>query len=152
MIIKTPKPIIYIENYKRLNKRFVRFESLIVELNTLDLQDDILIAINEFIDKLNSIHETKKSFSKQLKTAQNDILKLLENKLNIVPSNHYTTKYMAIGIALGLGLGSAIGAASSNMAQTGIWLPIGLAIGLTYGNKLDKKAKEEGKALNFEIK
>lgn len=152
MQIKTPKPILYIESYKRLNKRFVRFLSLIDELQGLDLQDDIVSSINETIEKFNLFNHSKRSFSKQLRKAQNIILKILETKLNIVSANHYSNKYMAVGIALGVGIGSAIGASVKFMGQVGLWVPIGLAIGLYYGKKLDNKAKQEGRALNFEIK
>jgi len=152
MQIISPNPILYIESFKRLNKRFNRFVSLIDEVQNLDLEDDIIISINDIIENFNLLNHSKRSFSKQLRKAQNNILKILENKLNIVPTNHYSNKYMAVGIAIGVGLGSAIGASVKFMGQIGLWLPIGLAIGLYYGKKLDNKAKQEGRALNFELK
>jgi len=151
MQINSPKPIPFIERNKRLNKRFVKFESLIKELQSLEFHNDNIVEINTILDKVNAFHESERDFRKQLKSAQNDILKLLETKLNIVPSNHYRDKYMAIGIALGIAFGSAFGAASRNMGFTGLWLPIGLAIGLAYGTKLDKKAAEENRQLKFEV-
>lgn len=47
-----------------------------------------------------------------------------------------------IGVAFGFGL--------SNMAFIGIGIPIGMSIGIGIGAAMDKKAKEEGRQLDFE--
>jgi hypothetical protein len=152
MKIINPKAISFIERYKRLNKRFNRFVGLIEELNNRELPDNIIKEINQFVERINTSIETERDFKKQLRLSQREILKILENKLGLIPTNHNSNKFMGIGIALGVALGSALGASTNNMGMTGVWLPLGLVFGMAYGKKLDKKAQEEGKVLKFELK
>ena len=82
-----------------------------------------------------------------------DILKLIEKELKLVPKNLYRDRWLAIGMAgFGLPFGVAFGAAFGNMAFIGIGIPIGLAIGIAIGSGMDKKALDEGKQLDVEIK
>jgi hypothetical protein len=52
----------------------------------------------------------------------------------------------------GIPIGVAFGASLGNMAFLGIGLPIGLATGIAVGSGMDKKAFEEGRRLDVEIK
>lgn len=60
---------------------------------------------------------------------------------------------MALGMsAFGLPFGVVIGLITKNMGLLAIGLPIGMGIGVMVGSKMDKKALEEGRQLNMEIK
>ena len=81
------------------------------------------------------------------------IIKKLEKEVKLVPKNYYSYLWLAIGIAsFGVPIGVAFGAMLGNMAFLGIGLPIGLAIGFLVGYEMDKKAYEEGRQLDVEIK
>ncbi len=148
MQIILPKPIAFIERNKRLYRRFTRFEGLIVELQSRDIPEDIIIEINNWIKKLNYAKETPRDFKKQLRISQREILNLLEKKISLIPTNHNFNKYTGIGIVLGIVLGTVF----HNMSMSGLWLPMGLIFGMAYGNRLDKKAIEGDKVLDFELK
>ncbi len=52
----------------------------------------------------------------------------------------------------GVPLGVVFGASFGNMGFIGIGLPIGMVIGMALGVSMDKKAFEEGRQLDLEIK
>ena len=52
----------------------------------------------------------------------------------------------------GLPIGAALGLSLGNMAFLGIGLPVGMSIGLGIGASMDKKAFEEGRQLDIELK
>jgi hypothetical protein len=54
--------------------------------------------------------------------------------------------------AIGLPLGVAFGVSVGNLGLLGLGLPIGMAIGIAIGTAMDKKALQEGRQLNVEIK
>jgi hypothetical protein len=49
-------------------------------------------------------------------------------------------------------LGVAVGLSLGNMGMIGLGFPIGMAVGIGVGSKMDKKAFEEGRQLDLEIK
>jgi hypothetical protein len=49
-------------------------------------------------------------------------------------------------------MGTALGLSLGNMGLLGLGLPVGMFIGLAMGARMDKKAEEEGRQLNIEIK
>ena len=51
-----------------------------------------------------------------------------------------------------LPIGAAIGSVSGNMGVLGAGLPIGMGIGIAVGMSMDKKAINEGRQLDIEIK
>ncbi|MCB0383501.1 MAG: hypothetical protein KDD05_09465 [Psychroserpens sp.] len=109
--------------------------------------------INENIDKVNSVPESDKALRKVLKYAQSNIIKLIEKEHKLVTINHYRNTWLAVGMAVfGIPLGVALGVSLGNMALLGIGLPIGMVIGLAVGTAMDKKALEEGRQINLEIK
>jgi hypothetical protein len=60
---------------------------------------------------------------------------------------------MAIGMsAFGIPLGVAFGTSLGNMGLLGIGIPIGMVIGMAIGSGMDKKAFEEGRQLDLEMK
>lgn len=77
----------------------------------------------------------------------------LEKEVKLVPKNHYRNRWLALGMAaFGLPMGVVFGISLGNMAFLAIGLPIGMAIGIAVGTGLDKKASEEGRQLDVEIK
>ncbi|EPR69603.1 glycine zipper family protein [Cyclobacterium qasimii] len=151
MKINPLKPRPEISNKPKLHKVYTQFEKLIEELKGIALTDKIIVFINASIDELNLISNEK--LRSQTKKKQSKIITLVEKNLKIVPINHYRNTWMAIGMAaFGIPLGAALGASLGNMGLIGIGLPIGMAIGLAVGTGMDKKAQEEGRQLNLELK
>ena len=52
----------------------------------------------------------------------------------------------------GLPIGAALGLSFGNMGLIGIGLPLGGCVGIFVGSQMDKKAFEEGRQLDIEIK
>ncbi len=141
------------EHNKTLNNAFNQFDKLLSELKKKEIPDEIIIHINNGIDQINSISNTEKGLRRQIKKTQSYILKLMEKNLKIVTKNHYRNTWLALGMtAFGLPLGAAFSISIGNMALLGIGLPIGMVIGMAMGAGMDKKAYENGKQLNVEIK
>jgi hypothetical protein len=88
-----------------------------------------------------------------IKQKQTKIIKLLEKELKIVPKNYYRNIWLAVGMSVfGLPIGVAFGVSIGNMGLLAIGLPIGMAIGTLVGSRMDKKAFEENRQLDIEIK
>ena len=54
----------------------------------------------------------------------------------------------AFGIPIGVAFGSSVG----NMGLLAIGMPIGMGIGIAVGAHMDKKAADQGRQLDLEIK
>lgn len=153
MEIRELKSRIDIAQNKKLNKVYNQFDSLLSELKKKELTKEIVDSINSGINQINSVSESEKALKKQIKKTQSQILKLVEKELGLVTKNHYRNMWMAIGMSVfGIPLGVAFGTSIGNMGLLAIGLPIGMAIGIGIGSGKDKKALEEGKQLNLEIK
>jgi hypothetical protein len=130
----------------KLNK----LRALLDELAGRDLPDSVVATINKSIDQLNQHDSSDPNLDKQVYRTQNQILKYLEKELKLVQKNHYQRLWMVLGMsAFGLPLGIAFGASQGNMGFLGIGLPIGMVIGMAVGSKMDKKAADEGRQLQF---
>ncbi|MEQ9169213.1 MAG: hypothetical protein RLO12_23365 [Fulvivirga sp.] len=140
-----------IDQNTKLKSRFIQFETLLSELKKHEIPDEIITAINEYIDEVNAASGVEKELRMQLKKSLTKILKLIEKELKLVTINHYRNMYLAVGVALGVAFGSAFGASLGNMAFMGAGLPIGIGIGIAMGTQKDKEAKENGKQLDLEI-
>lgn len=133
----------------KLSKVYFQFEKLIDELRTKQLSDDVVGFINVNIEELNLIFG--KNFKKQIIKRQAKIIELVEKEHKIVPMKYYSRIWLAVGMAaFGLPIGVAFGASMGNMAFLGIGLPIGMVIGMAVGARMDKKALEEGRQLDWE--
>jgi len=140
-----------ISDKPKLQKSYSQFEKLIAELRKKELPNKVIELINVSIDELNSSSE--KELCSKTKKLQAKIVALIEKELKIVTKNHYRNTWMALGMAaFGIPLGAAFGASLGNVGFIGIGLPIGMAIGLATGTSMDKKALEEGRQLNLELK
>lgn len=94
-----------------------------------------------------------KMLLKRLRSSELRILKLIEKELKLVPRNTYRTRWMAIGMSIfGIPMGVAFGASLGNMAFLAIGIPIGMSIGIAIGTGMDKKAHEQDKQLDIEIR
>jgi len=137
----------------RLKEKYLQFEKLLIELRKRELPDGLVMSINKDIEDLNSISCSGDELRKLVRTKQTSIIKILENELKVVTKNYYRNLWLAIGMAaFGVPIGVAIGTSLGNMAFMGIGFPIGLAIGMAVGIGMDKKAFEEGRQIDLEIK
>jgi predicted RND superfamily exporter protein len=153
MEIKVLKADKYKGKSDKLDLRIDTFQIIIAELNNKDVTDAVATQINIQIDSLNAFSGDAKLFRKQLYKTQTKILALVKKELKLVPINHYRSLWMAIGMAaFGMPIGVAYGTAIGNMGLLAIGIPIGMVIGMAVGAGMDKKAKQEGKQLNVEIK
>ena len=137
---------------KQLIDAYIQFEKLLTQLRKRKLPDEVVQAINTYIDLIDPDPGTEEDLRKQLRKMQSDILRLIEKELKLVPKNHYRNVWLALGIAaFGVPLGVVFGASLGNMGYLAIGIPFGLSIGLAIGTGLDKKAADEGRQLDVEI-
>ena len=142
-----------IEKDKKLMSRFNDLEKLINELKKREVPSEIVNSVNQDIEDINSFVGSNKDLLKQLRKAQSKIIKLIEKELKIVTKNHYRNVWLAVGMAaFGIPFGVVFGVSLGNMAFLGIGIPIGMVLGIAIGTAMDKKAFEEGRQLNLEIK
>jgi zinc transporter ZupT len=129
------------------------FQELLNELKKRELPAEIVSLINSGIEEINSSEESDKRLTKLVRKTLSDITRFIEKELKIVTIHHYRNTWLALGMAaFGVPLGVAFGVSFGNMAYLGIGLPLGIAIGIAVGTRMDKKALEEGRQLDVEIK
>jgi predicted RND superfamily exporter protein len=140
------------ENIK-LSGNYVQLGELLRELKKKELPLEIIESVNQDIEELNSITLIGNGLTKLVKQKQTKIIKLVEKELKIVPRNYYRNLWLAVGMsAFGLPIGIAFGLTIGNMGLLAIGLPIGMLIGISVGSGMDKKASEDGRQLDVEIK
>ncbi|KAB7729039.1 hypothetical protein F5984_15415 [Rudanella paleaurantiibacter] len=134
-------------------EQYNQLKNLLSALNQKQLTPDIIALIDREIDHINYANDTGKKLEKSVKAAENQIIKAVEKELKIVPRNYYKKLWTAFGFtAFGLPIGVSIGLLLKNIGLLALGLPIGMVIGFLVGSKLDKKAAEEGRQLDFEVK
>lgn len=137
----------------KLNNAFIQLQQLIKTLNQKKVPSDLIAKINSEISEINSSSLSGNTLRNLIKQKQLKIIKLIEKELKIVPINYYRNLWLALGMsAFGLPIGVALGLSLGNIALLGIGLPIGIAVGISIGTAMDKKAKEEGRQLDIELK
>jgi hypothetical protein len=142
-----------IDQHKKLYASYNQFDKLLMELRRKELTNETVNSINDRIARINSVTGSEKELRKQIKNTQSGIIKLIEKEHKLVTKNHYRNTWLVVGMAVfGIPLGVAFGASLGNMAFLGIGLPIGMAIGSAVGTAMDKKAFEEGRQIDLEIK
>ncbi|MEA1986236.1 MAG: hypothetical protein U9N76_01945 [Candidatus Marinimicrobia bacterium] len=138
---------------KKITNKYNEFEKLIIELNKKEIPLEIVNSINKEIDEIDSFSGSDKSLLKYMRKVQHNILKLIKKKIKLVTKNHYRNIGIAIGVSVfGVSLGVVFGASIGNTSLIAITIPIGMAIGLAIGTSMDKKAFEDGKQLDLEIR
>lgn len=141
------------EKDKKLSSQYTSFRKLIAELKKREMPPEIVNSINRNIEKINSFSGSKKDLRKQIRKSQSSTLQLIEKELKLVTKNLYRMRWMVIGMSIfGVPVGVALGAALNNMAFLAIGIGIGMVIGMAIGAGMDKKAFEEGRQLDVEIK
>lgn len=153
MGLKTLNERADLEQYKKLRYKYDEFSLLIDLLKQRELPEEVVNSMNEYIEALNSLAVSNKELFRQVRSAELRILKLIEQEAKLVPKNAYRNRWMAIGMAVfGVPIGMAFGLSIGNMAFLGIGIPIGMSIGIAIGAGMDKKALEEGRQLDMEIR
>ena len=132
---------------------YQQFGKLIDALELRQLPGETISFLNQEIEQLNAIEVSDSSFVKAIKRSENKVVKFIEKKHKIVPKNYYRKLWMIMGISgFGIPLGVSVGLSFGNMGMIGFGFPIGMAVGIGVGSKMDKKAFEEGRQLDFEMK
>ena len=135
-----------IDKNVKLKEAYIEFEKFLFELRKKDLPDGLMLSINKDIEELNASSSLGDELRKIIKKIQTKNIKL-------VPRNYYRKLWTALGMTtFGIPLGVAFGVIFGNMAFIGLGMPIGLAVGLAVGSRMDKKAFDEGRQLDVEIK
>lgn len=147
------KEIPGLELSRRLKYRYDEFGLLLDLLRTKDLPAELVHSINRYIEEINSLSLSNKELLKKVRAAEFRMLKMIEKEEKLVPKNTYRNRWMAIGMSVfGVPLGIAFGASLGNMAFLAIGIPAGMSIGIAIGTGMDKKALEEGRQLDIEIR
>jgi hypothetical protein len=150
------KKLIERQNITENLKAFNAYQQLGKLLNALEVKElptETVDLINQEIEQLNSIADIDKYFVKATKEKEKRVIKLVEKKHKIVPKFYYKKLWMILGMsAFGLPMGVAFGLSIGNLGILGIGFPIGMAIGVVVGSNMDKKAFNEGRQLDFEVK
>ena len=138
---------------KRTLEKVQNFRELLHALEERDMPKAVAEALNLKIDALNQMKGTEKEYRKAVVNTEYKILKFLEKEHKIVPKNHYQKTWLALGMAVfGVPIGVAMGTALGNMGFMGVGIGMGLAIGIAVGAGMDKKARDEGRQLDFEAR
>ena len=129
------------------------YQKLIEEIEKHKPSVTIIDEINKSTHSINLLGNDLKPLIKQYTVSQNEIVKLVERELKLVPIDYYRKLWLVLGMTVfGLPFGVVFAMALDNMAFIGIGLPIGLPIGIAIGSGMDAKAKEEGRQLEVELK
>ncbi len=136
---------------KKIKEQYEKLKNLLNEVRKKEVPPEVSYHINPLIDKVNNLSSFDKRLSLILHNTQKEIIKILEKETQIVPRNFYTKKWTPLGMAVfGIPIGAALSGASGNSGLLGAGLAVGLAVGAGRGKKLDKKAKEENRVLDFD--
>ena len=136
----------------KLSRIYDQLGELLKELKKKELPHKVIESINQDIEELNSTTLTGNELRRLVKQKQTKIIKLVEKKLKITPKNYYRNLWLVLGMSLGSGIGAVFGISIGNIGLLGIGVPIGMVIGIAVGTAMDKKAFEEGRQLNIEVK
>ena len=137
----------------KLSSIYSQFKELLREIEKKELSKNIIESINHDVQEINSSLLTGNELRKFVKQKQTKILKQLEKDFKIVPKNHYRNIWLVLGMsAFGIPIGMAFGVSIGNMGMLAIGLPIGMGVGIAAGDYMDKKARDERRQLDIEIK
>lgn len=153
MIISELKSPRNIEENSKLKNIYNQFDKYLNELRKKELSDNLILSVNKNIDTLNSSNSSEKYLRKEIKKVQTKTVSLVEKDSKIVPKNYYRNLWLVLGMtAFGLPFGVLFGMVFKNMIFLSMGLPIGMGIGIAVGTGMDKKAIQEGRQLDVEIK
>ena len=137
----------------KLSQIYSQFGKLLRELEKKKLSQKIIESINQDVQEINASSLTGNELRSFVKLKQTKLIKQLEKEHKIVPKSYYRNIWLPVGMsAFGVPLGVAFGVSLGNMGLLAIGLPIGMLIGIAVGASMDKKAADEGRQLDIEIK
>lgn len=137
----------------KLKGMYTQLSELLKELEKKQLTPELANYINSGVDEINNSTLAGNGLRRLVRTKQGAIVKQAEKTMKLVPKNYYRNLWMMVGIsAFGLPIGVAFGMSLGNLGLLGLGLPIGMAIGLAVGSGMDKKAQQEDRQLNMELK
>ncbi|MFZ6052483.1 hypothetical protein [Halocola ammonii] len=140
-----------LEKDSKTEKVYLQFSNLLSSLRKQELADEVVESINLEIAKVNTAEKSK--LRNAIRKSQTRILRVVEQKAKIVPVNYYRNLWLALGMAVfGVPFGVILGLSLDNMSYLAIGLPFGMGIGIAIGTGMDKKAKEEGRQLDFVLR
>ncbi|REC56380.1 hypothetical protein DRF62_03490 [Chryseobacterium piscium] len=140
-------------NTPKLNELYSQFQEILEKLNDKKLPSEALQYINNIVEQTNSTTLQDTALLKFLKDKQNFIIKYLEKEHKIVPKSYYKKLWLAVGMtAFGLPIGVVFGLLMGNIGLMAIGLPIGLGVGAVVSSSMDKKALQEGRQIDVEMK
>lgn len=136
---------------KHLQRAFLKYTTLLQDLETRPLSPKTIQALNLNTQHIinNSAHT--RSLAKALRTSLRKSLRILEREYKLVEPTHYQNLWMVLGMVI---FGPTFGTvfASNNVSMLGVGFPIGMAIGMAIGSGLDKKALKDGRQLKIQSK
>jgi len=142
-----------ISNDEKLSTAVAQFNRLLDALRQKQLPESLITKINAELIELNSSALTGKELLRLVKKKQSRIVTMVMKGAKITPINYYRNVWFALGMTVfGLPIGVAISLALGNMALLGTGFPFGLMFGLAVGISMDKKAKQEGRQLDIELR
>lgn len=136
----------------KLSRIYSQLGELLKELKKKELPHKIIESVNQDVEELNATTLSDNELRKLVKQKQSKIIKLVEKELKFTPKNYYRSLWFVLGMIFGSGIGVSFGITIGNMGLLGIGVPIGMVIGIAVGSAMDKKAFEEGRQLDVEIK
>lgn len=137
---------------KKVEKVYLKLKTIILEVDKIEMVPELQHEIQASLDSIESSDKGKNALIKSIRASEQQIIKLVQKHLKLVPKNYYLVLGMSIGMAaFGIPLGVTFGIVLENMGFIGIGLPIGLGVGMAIGASLDKKAESEGRQLPFSI-
>ncbi len=157
-----------IDKNKRLVNLYNQFGELLTQLKEKELSDELIMLVNNEIDKINTLLDSEEKLQEQVRNSQIVILQTIKKKLKLVPKNHYRMMWTSIGL-VGLGIPllllfiilinmgflkdiTFLRVSLGDIILSGIPLSVGLRVGRQIGSIKDKKAFKEGRQLEFKIK
>src|SRR5690606_35419909 len=102
--------------HKRLNQRYSQLDQLISLLRNQELGNEYVDWLNDCIQEINATSDDIKELKQVVYEKQNEILRLLEDELNLVPRKHYQNRWMLIGMVfIGIPTGILVGYTLKNI-------------------------------------
>ncbi|MGB5944347.1 MAG: hypothetical protein WBG71_15790 [Leeuwenhoekiella sp.] len=138
---------------QKLSASYELFKNLLSELRARNLPQETVNFINTEVDQINATHTSEKDLRNRIKKSLSQIIQRVEKEHKLVTKNHYRNTWLVIGMAVfGIPIGVTFGASLGNIALLSLGLPIGMVVGIAVGTAKDKKAFEEGRQLDLEVK
>tara|TARA_R100001369_G_scaffold22674_3_gene41357 strand:+ start:23973 stop:24431 length:459 start_codon:yes stop_codon:yes gene_type:complete len=149
------QPIEYPSSIRRSEENrshFQKFDSFLEELRRMELPPEVIVSLNNQLEKLHSFSGSEKQFFKKLKITKAVLLKILYKEVHVVPKNHYRNLWIALGLsAIGIPVGILLSLYLDNSIYIALGIALGSTMGVLIGNYLDNQAEEEGRQIEIYV-